>query len=91
MDARNTRRCSDGSEIGCENGQKVRFARDIGLIPRTTPTEIPQSNGMAEAFTRTLKRDYVGISSKLDARSVLQQLSGWIAHYNTVHLHRTLS
>ena len=27
-----------------------RFARDIGLIPRTTPIESPQSNGMAEAF-----------------------------------------
>ena len=27
-----------------------RFARDIGLIPRTTPVESPQSNGMAEAF-----------------------------------------
>jgi transposase InsO family protein len=27
-----------------------RFAHDIGLEPRTTPTESPQSNGMAEAF-----------------------------------------
>ena len=26
------------------------FARDIGLEPRTTPIEGPQSNGMAEAF-----------------------------------------
>src|SRR5262245_52441410 len=38
-----------------------RFARDIGLEPRTTPIESPQSNGMAEAFVRTIKRDYVRV------------------------------
>jgi transposase InsO family protein len=32
------------------------FARDIGLEPRTTPIESPQSNGMAEAFVRTPDR-----------------------------------
>ena len=32
------------------------FARDIGLEP-TTPIESPQSNGMAQAFVRTIKRD----------------------------------
>jgi hypothetical protein len=30
-------------------GDTRRFARDIGLEPRTTPIESPQSNGMAEA------------------------------------------
>jgi putative transposase len=34
-----------------------RFARDLGLEPRTTPVASPQSNGMAEAFVRTIKRD----------------------------------
>ena len=118
VDQRNRRWCSDGFEIGCDNGEKVRvafaldccdreamsflattggirgedvrdlmvtavehrfgrinrlpvtiewlsdngscyiagdtrsFARDIGLEPRTTPIESPQSNGMAEAFVR---------------------------------------
>lgn len=33
------------------------FARDIGLVPRTTPIESPQSNGMAEAFVKLIKRD----------------------------------
>src|SRR4051812_23190127 len=28
------------------------FARDLGLEPRTTPIESPQSNGMADAFVR---------------------------------------
>ena len=126
VDERNRRWCSDGFEIGCDNGERVRvafaldccdreamsflattggitgedvrdlmvaaveyrfgqvnrlpvtiewlsdngscyvagdtrsFARDIGLEPRTTPLESPQSNGMAEAFVRTIKRDYAG-------------------------------
>ncbi|MGK6323709.1 hypothetical protein ACMGDM_11570 [Sphingomonas sp. DT-51] len=37
-------------------GDTRRFARDIGLVPRTTPVSSPQSNSMAEAFVRTLKR-----------------------------------
>jgi transposase InsO family protein len=40
-------------------GETRSFARDISLEPRTTPIESPQSNGMAEAFVRTIKRDYV--------------------------------
>ena len=36
-------------------GDTRSFARDIGLEPRTTPLESPQSNGMAEAFVRTIK------------------------------------
>ncbi len=154
--ARNTRWCSDGLEIGCENGDRVRvafaldccdreamsfvattagitgedvrdlmvaavehrfgpvhrlpstiewltdngscylaretrrFAGEIGLAPRTTPLESPQSNGMAEAFVRTLKRDYVRVSPVPDAEAVLRQLPGWMAHYNEVHPHRAL-
>ena len=33
------------------------FARGIELIPRTPPVSSAQSNGMAEAFVRTLKRN----------------------------------
>ena len=67
-----------------------RFARDIGLVPCTTPVESPQSNGMAEAFVRTLKRDYVRVNPRPDARTVIDQLPGWFDHYNTVHPHRAL-
>jgi putative transposase len=42
-------------------GDTRSFARDIGLEPRTTPIESPQSNGMAEAFVRTIKRDSVRV------------------------------
>jgi putative transposase len=67
-------------------GDTRRFARDIGLEPRTTPIESPLSNGMAEAFVRTIKRDYVRISPRPNAEAVLRQLPAWIAHHNEVHL-----
>ena len=67
-----------------------RFARDVGLVPCTTPLESPQSNGMAEAFVRTLKRDYVRVSPVPDAETVLRQLPSWLAHYNEIHPHRAL-
>ncbi len=35
------------------------FARRIGLKPLTTPVRSPQSNGMAESFVKTIKRDYI--------------------------------
>src|SRR4029453_591999 len=65
-----------------------RFAREIGLMPKTTPLVSPQSNGMAEAFVRTLKRDYVRVSPVPDAEAVLRQLPLWWAHYNEFHPHR---
>jgi putative transposase len=71
-------------------GDTRSFARDIGLEPRTTPIESPQSNGMAEAFVRTIKRDYVRVSPRPDAETVMRQLSSWINHYNEVHPHRAL-
>lgn len=66
------------------------LAREIGLEPRTTPVRSPQSNGMAEAFVKTIKRDYVRVSPLPDARTVISQLPGWFEHYNTVHPHRSL-
>src|SRR6516162_1867094 len=66
------------------------LAREIGLVPCTTPIESPQSNGMAEAFLKTFKRDYARISPCSDAATVLRQLDGWFEHYNTVHPHRAL-
>ncbi|GJE04224.1 hypothetical protein GMJLKIPL_6185 [Methylobacterium isbiliense] len=42
---------------------------------------------MAEAFVRTLKRDYVRVSVLPDAESVLRQLPVWLAHYNNLRPH----
>jgi putative transposase len=40
------------------------FACDIKLLPRTTSISSPQSNGMAEAFVRSLKCDYVRVEAQ---------------------------
>jgi putative transposase len=156
VDRSNSRWCSDGFEIGCDNGERVRiaftldccdreaiswvattggisssdirdlmlesverrfglvnrlpvpiewlsdngspytahktrvFAGEIGLLPRTTPIESPQSNGMAEAFVKTIKRDYARVAGRPDAASVLRQLDGWFEHYNNIHPHKAL-
>ena len=66
------------------------FAQDIGLEPRTTPVSSPQSNGMAEAFVRTIKRDYARVNPMPDAKTVIQSLPKWFEHYNNVHPHRAL-
>lgn len=61
-----------------------------GGLGRTTPVEGPQSNGMAEAFVRTIKRDYVRVSLRPDAETVLRQVPSWLAPYNEVHPHKAL-
>jgi putative transposase len=66
------------------------FAREIGLEPLTTAIRSPQSNGMAEAFVKTFKRDYVAGMDRSDAVSVMRQLSAAFEHYNDVHPHRAL-
>jgi putative transposase len=156
VDSSNTRWCSDGFEIGCDSGERVRiaftldccdreaiawvattggisggdirdlmvecverryglvnrlpvaiewlsdngspytaeqtraFAREIGLLPRTTPIESPQSNGMAEAFVKTFKRDYARVNPRPNADAVLRQLGRWFDHYNEHHPHKAL-
>lgn len=71
-------------------GDTKKLAREIGLEPRFTPVQSPQSNGMAEAFVKTMKRDYVRVSPIPDAAAVIGQLPAWFDHYNTVHPHRAL-
>ncbi len=55
-----------------------------------TPVRSPQSNGMAEAFVKTFKRDYVRINPKPDAETVMAQLPLWFEHYNNLHPHKAL-
>jgi putative transposase len=66
------------------------FAREIGLKPLTTAIRSPQSNGMAEAFVKTFKRDYVERMRRSDAITVMRQLNAAFEHYNDVHPHRAL-
>jgi putative transposase len=66
------------------------FAREIGLEPLTTAIASPQSNGMAEAFVKTFKRDYAARMDRRDALTVLRQLDAAFEHYNEVHPHQAL-
>jgi len=66
------------------------FAREIGLKPLTTALRSPQSNGMAEAFVKTFKRDYAARMDRSDAITVMRQLSAAFEHYNDVHPHSAL-
>ncbi len=59
------------------------YAHELGFVPITTPAYSPQSNGLAEAFVKTFKRDYVSGAEPRDAEAVLSQLATWFEDYNT--------
>ena len=71
-------------------GETLTFSRAIGLKPVTTPVRSPQSNGMAESFVKTMKRDYVSWMPKPDARTALHNLAIAFDHYNESHPHSAL-
>lgn len=70
--------------------ETVRFATSLGFIVCTTPVKSPQSNGMAEAFVKTFKRDYVSLSDLPDAQTVMAKLPAWFEDYNEQHPHKGL-
>ena len=70
--------------------ETVMFGRSIGLEICTTRPYNPESNGMAEAFVKTFKRDYVWLGSLSSAEAVIKQLPKWIDDYNTHAPHKGL-
>lgn len=68
----------------------VDMALALNLEPCFTPVESPESNGMAEAFVRTFKRDYVRVNPIPDAATALAAVAGWMEDYNTLHPHSRL-
>ena len=67
-----------------------QFAHALGFRICTTPIRSPQSNGMAEAFVKTFKRDYVYLNDVPDAETVLNALPIWMNDYNCNHPHSGL-
>ena len=70
--------------------ETLDFAAALGLVPCFTPVQSPQSNGIAEAFVKTFKRDYARVHPLLDAATVLRQIAGWFDDYNESHPHSGL-
>ncbi|MGU7670367.1 IS1 family transposase, partial [Escherichia coli] len=59
--------CAEMDEQWGYVGAKSRqFARMLGLEPKNTAVRSPESNGIAESFVKTIKRDYISIMPKPD-------------------------
>ena len=56
----------------------------LGLKLCFTPVRSPQSNGIAEAFVKTFKRDYARLSILPDAKTVIALLPAWFEDDNEV-------
>jgi len=87
---------AQGIEFLSDNGPEYtshRFrplVRALGLIPCHTHRRSPESNGLAEAFFGSFKRDYVYQACLETMEVVEQQLPGWIEHYNHQAPHSAL-
>jgi putative transposase len=70
--------------------ETIVFARMLGFEVCTTPAYSPESNGMAEAFVKTFKRDYV-YPARLDSGpELLSMLNGFFEDYNEFAPHKGL-
>lgn len=70
--------------------QVLSLAKELGLKSCFTRAYSPESNGMAEAFVKTIKRDYVYVNDCVDAKGVIDHLEGWIEDYNQKAPHSAL-
>lgn len=68
-----------------------KTANACGLLTCYTAPYSPSSNGMAEAFVHTIKRDYAYLADCRDAKTVLKMLPDWFADYNQVAPHSALN
>lgn len=93
-----------GESLRC--ARKIQWLSDRGSIYRAksvqslgrqmnlqccyTRAYSPESNGMAESFVKTFKRDYVYQTDCDSAETVIKLLSEWFADYNNVAPHSAL-
>ena len=54
------------------------------------PVRSLERNGMAEAFVKTVTRDYVSCNRLPNAKDVIKQLNDWIEGYNEYDPHKGL-
>lgn len=65
-------------------------ATSLNLQSCFTMAYSPESNGMAEAFVKTIKRDYVYANDCVDPAAVLKMIPLWIKDYNENAPHSAL-
>lgn len=70
--------------------ETIIFARMLGFEVCTTPAYSPESNGMAEAFVKTFKRDYVYPARLESGHVLLDMLEGFFEDYNEYAPHKGL-
>jgi putative transposase len=70
--------------------ETVRLAESLGFRVCTTPPYSPESNGMAESFVKTFKRDYVYLADARTADEFWARLPGWFDDYNRTAPHKGL-
>jgi putative transposase len=73
---------------------RAKSSRDLGqelnLQCCYTRAYNPESNGMAESFVKTIKRDYVYQADCDSAETPLKPLPQWFADYNNIAPHSAL-
>jgi putative transposase len=80
-----------------DNGSAYAAAKTIDMAialnrePCFTPVESPESNGVAEAFVKTFKRDYVRVRPLPNAATAIAAVADWMADYNEIHPHSRLA
>ncbi|HAY4204853.1 TPA: IS3-like element IS2 family transposase, partial [Escherichia coli] len=75
----------------CYRANETRqFARMLGLEPKNTAVRSPESNGIAESFVKTIKRDYISVMPKPDGLTAEKNLAEAFEHYNEWHPHSAL-
>ena len=75
---------------GYRANETRQFARMLGLEPKNTAVRSPESNGIAESFVKTIKRDYISIMPKPDGLTAAKNLAEAFEHYNEWHPHSAL-
>lgn len=85
-----------GLEFLSDNGpeyicKKLRaMLQSLGIVVCHTPRRSPQSNGLAERFFGTFKRDYVYQGELENLEEVARKLPRWLQDYNEVAPHSAL-
>ncbi|WP_167588597.1 IS3 family transposase [Escherichia coli] len=75
----------------CYRANETRqFARMLGLEPKNTAVRSPESNGIAESFVKTIKRDYISVMPKPDGLTAAKNLAEAFEHYNEWYPHSAL-